>query len=295
MKRRDFLTVAAGAPLLLEACATHRPVTFAAAPRRAPLLIGINAAFYGSPLWPEDYAQLAAWSARGVIVRTPVRTRDEAISAIEFMRPYPGLLPLLLVERPNAPLVFQLAVLPFEPWGIEIVNEPNLDTTGFTAMTPQAFGAFVRDSREVLRGGGFGGRIVSGGIWQVTEEDLRDFLVPAMAVWEATSDDVCVGLHWYGDSRDDVKALVQQYLGTGRPLLVTEFGQASRTAAEDTAQAAYVDEQLAAFTAVGNVIGATVYQLASAPGPTDLANFGLQRVGRTWKPAATVMANWGHR
>lgn len=299
--RRQFLEVAGGAAVLsLADCAavtSRRPAAFVARPRALPLLVGLNGAPYGQPLPAETYRHLEQWAppGRGVILRSPVRSYQEALLSLMFTRTY-EIRELLLVERPDLELVASLAGLP--AWGVELVNEPNLDTRGFTALTPAAFGAFVRDSRAALRAGGFGGHIVSGGVWN-TDADGLDYVRKALPYWEpaaaASHDEVWLGLHWYHDAGVDVRGQVQQALGT-RPLLVTEFGMPARDATSERAQAAYVDAQLAAFETLDTLVGAVGYQLpCGLDTRDDLNNFGIQRLDGTWRPADAVFARWAQR
>lgn len=276
--------VACAALLLVFGCASAPRVLPAST---EPLLVGVNGGFYGEVLSADTYARLQAWSTRGVILRLPVRTRDEAQAAIAAAAPYPGLRLLLLVEALNLALVDAIADLP--AWGIGLGNECDL-----ADIPPARWGYFAIEGYRHLRAASFRGHILACSVFTVDDQRLLELVDAGVGSWPA---DLDVDLHWYGDASDAVIGRVQDFLGARRPI-VSEFGMAAHSAADHAAQAAYYEAQLVQFQRAG-VHAAIAYQLNDGPGPTDLDAFGLRpfgaRPGAPWFPVADVLARWGAR
>jgi hypothetical protein len=272
------------------ACATAGTRRLKLADASAPrMLVGINDAFH-SPLPPEIAAHYCE-TGRDIVLRAPVLSAGQATALRQSVAACPRIHVLLLVENADAALVASLAAslqtlqgLP-SVWGIELGNE--LDLAGVTA---EQFGVFVRGSRDALRGAGFTGNIVTGGIYTVDRHEPQDFATYLAPAITACSDCV-IGLHWYGDTSDRWLARVQ---ALERPVAITEFGMPSCTARQDNAQHVYLQEKLAAFARIP-ALAAIVYQRPSAPEPCNnsdvshLAHFGLQRPDGSWKPAEAIL------
>jgi hypothetical protein len=197
---------------------------------------------------------------------------------------------LLLIEDANVALAAAIAPDLQRPdlppvWGVELGNERDL-----AGLSPQQFGAFTQGAHDALRGGGYSGQIVTGGIYTVDRHEPQEFeqyLAPAIAACP----DCTIGLHWYGDTSDAWLARVQ---ALGRPVAITEFGMPSCTAAQDDAQNAYLQEKLSAYARVP-ALAAIIYQRPSAPepcnnsDPSHFAHFGLQRPDGSWKPGDATL------
>ncbi len=252
------------------------------------MLIGINDGYH-SPLPPDLVAHYCA-SNRDVVLRSPVLSTEQATALRQSVASCPRIKVLLLIEDANVALAAAIAPDLQRPdlppvWGVELGNERDL-----AGLSPQQFGAFTQAAHDALRGGGYSGQIVTGGIYTVDRHEPQEFeqyLAPAIAACP----DCTIGLHWYGDTSDAWLARVQ---ALGRPVAITEFGMPSCTPAQDDAQNAYLQEKLSAYARVP-ALAAIIYQRPSAPEPcsnsdaSHFAHFGLQRPDGSWKPGDAAL------
>jgi hypothetical protein len=224
------------------------------------------------------------------VLRAPVLSTEQATALRQSVASCPHIQVLLLIEEADVALAGAIAPGLQQPdlppvWGVELGNERDL-----AGMSPQQFGAFTQAAHDALRGGGYSGQIVTGGIYTVDRHQPQEFdqyLAPAMAACP----DCTIGLHWYGDTSDAWLARVQ---ALGRPVAITEFGMPSCTPGQDDAQNAYLQEKLSAYARVP-ARAAIIYQRPSAPEPCNdsdvshLAHFGLQRPDGSWKPGDATL------
>jgi hypothetical protein len=257
-------------------------------PGAARMLIGINDGYH-SPLPPDLVAHYCA-SNRDVVLRSPVLSTEQATALRQSVATCPRIKVLLLIEDANIALAAAIAPDLQRPdlppvWGVELGNERDL-----AGLSPQQFGTFTQGAHDALRGGGYSGQIVTGGIYTVDRHEPQEFeqyLAPAIAACP----DCTIGLHWYGDTSDAWLARVQ---ALGRPVAITEFGMPSCTPAQDDAQNAYLQEKLSAYARVP-ALAAIIYQRPSAPEPcsnsdaSHFAHFGLQRPDGSWKPGDAAL------
>lgn len=265
--------------VLSSACASSTPAPVLTPVTPQVIALGINDGFH-SPL-PAEIVDHYCGYGRDLIVRSPVLSGAGATELLTSVRACPRVSILLLVEHADLALVQDLAAVASDAqvWGVELGNE--LDLAG---LSPQAFGAFVTNGMTILRAAGYTGRILSGGIYTVSDETLAYLTAANLPAG------VTIGLHWYGDTSTAWLARVQTL---GVPVAVTEFGMPSCTPAQDAAQLAYLQEKLSDYPKTGNVLAAIVYQRGSADVPCDtsdashFAHFGLESHG-TWKPGDSV-------
>lgn len=290
LTRRSFCGALGG--LVASGCATlpvAPVVPFVPAPDLPIRYVGINGGFH-APLPTSLLDQLAA-VGRPLTLRSPVLSVAQATAILASLDPYPSLTCLLLVEQHDLWLLSSLLSVMHHPRlvGLEYLNEPDLWRPDFT---PVQYADAVMAAYRMLRDGSWPTDILSGGIFSVeATEDTGDwhahtYLTPLLT--EAPAD-LVIGLHWYGDTSDAWLQRVRDLVG-GRSIAITEFGQASRTPTEDTAQAAYLQAQSTAFHRLGHVRYALPYQLVSGPSSSDLDNFGLLRVDGSPKPAFALLS-----
>jgi hypothetical protein len=292
MNRRARLILLLAVTACLQACASvARPTPVLQPVQPVPLLLGMNDG--GHTGVPGRIVDRYCAANREFVIRAAVLSVDEATAVLDSLKPCARLHGLLLVEKKNLPLVEALSGLSrtrADIWGFELMNEPDL-----AGLSPAEFGGFIGAGYAVLRGAGYTGHIVIGGIYTVDNhqpQDFEEYLRPALAVCP----DCIVALHWYGSTSNEWLARVQ---ALGFPVAVTEFGVPACTPAQEVAQFAYFREQLAAYARTGNVLLAIPYQRLSAPAPCDdsdashLAHFGLERPDGTLKPAAALFFTGG--
>lgn len=272
----------------LQACASSspRPPGLQAVTTTSPLLLGVNDG--GHTGVPRPIVDRYCAAQRELVIRAAVLNVDEAVVVLDSLAPCPRLHGLLLVEKNDLPLVTALSGFSqtrTDLWGIELGNE--LDLAG---LTPWQFNDFIASAWALLRGAGYDGTIITGGIYTVDDHRPQDFLAYLRPALDSCPD-CLVGLHWYGNTSDAWLARVQ---ALQLPVAVTEFGMPACTPAQEAAQFAYVTEKLSAFRRTGNVQVAIVYQRLSAPAPCDgsdashLAHFGFERPDGTLTPAAAI-------
>jgi Glycosyl hydrolase catalytic core len=257
-------------------------------PSAPRMLMGIGEG-YRSLVESDIGAYFCGWN-RDVVVRVAILAAGQAVAVRRSVASCPRIHLLLLIEEENVPLAAAIAPDLERPdlpplWGVELGNERDL-----AGMSPSQFGAFTKAARDALRGGGYRGLIVTGGIYTVDRHKPQEFdryLAPAIAACP----DCAVGLHWYGDTSDRWIARVQ---ALGKPVVITEFGMPSCTPAQDEAQRAYLQEKLAAYARVP-ALAAIIYTRQSAPEPCNksdksrLAHYGLQRPDGSWKPGEALL------
>ena len=281
------------------------------------MLLGINAGF-GDPL----AADLPLLEHLGFdIVRQDVRAHrtDADVQELltEFLGRSIGLLVLLgggHIERTDGGRVepHELAAHAMRVWSIarhiglspvrfEVGNEPDLAHEGYRTR-PQDFAIAIQQTRDALRGAGFRGDIITGGIANLATANLQylDRMLRA-----GLPDDVIVGFHRYPRGMDPVKphrqfrsreaewdALIQ--LAGTRPVACTEFGHHTaprrfriffRKRVTDAGVAEHVEYDLDFFERHGCVMAA-VYQLNDGRRDVAVDRYGIRRTDGTLKEVA---------
>jgi hypothetical protein len=195
---------------------------------------------------------------------------------------------------------------------VEVGNEPDIAHEGY-ALHPEDFAEAVRQSHEGLRGAGFDGLVITGGIANLDERG-RNYLRRMLAAGTIPAD-VVVGFHRYpptakghdaahgfGSREEEWRALKQ--VTTDRRLACTEFGYHT---APDSVLGVFrhsrTDQEVANdvlfdihFFEQHGVEFAAVFQLNDGPDPAFFEHhFGIRRVDGTLKPvAAAIQQAFGH-
>lgn len=198
-------------------------------------------------------------------------------------------------------VVRNAAVCGLADYWLEFGNEPDLAHPDY-AKRPEDFAEAIRQARNAVRGEGFGGLLISGGISNLNERGLK-YLAAMMK--SGIPEDVAVGFHRYPDglspsvphegfkTRDDEWARLTALAG-GRPLACTEvghhtaprrvgkLGQKKRISDSDSAQ--HMSFDLAYFRDK-NCLLTAVYQLNDGQDPEEhLDRYGI----RTAPPSVTL-------
>jgi hypothetical protein len=190
---------------------------------------------------------------------------------------------------------------------VEVGNEPDIANVDYSSR-PQDFAEAVRQSHEALRGAGFNGPVISGGVSNLNQRGL-DYLKRALAVG-LMPPDVIVGFHRYPEkargalaphegftSRDDEWNALLAITGA-RALACTEFGY--HTAPEKIIgpiTKTRTDQEVAAsvmwdiqFYTERAVTLAAVFQLNDGPDPNNMEDrYGIRRTNGELKPVALAI------
>jgi hypothetical protein len=212
----------------------------------------------------------------GALVRSPVKTADQANVILDSERPCPTVKAHLLFEQNTLDVVDAVAPVlaanadkaPIAECGNELELKP-------LELDIQAAAWFVGECAHRLRQEGYTGEILTAAIYTIDTDQLA-----RLRAYHAACPDCGCAIHWYGGDVTPWKAAIAR---VGCPEIdITETGAVSRTASEDIGQSAYFAEQLPGLWSIGaKVIEA--YQRASGPGTTDLDNFGWERTDHSWK------------
>lgn len=248
------------------------------APPEVKINLGINDGFHGS-IPPDIVDHYCGWGGERW-VRSPVENSDQLHELIESISSCPSLSSIILVEKNNLDLVKNLVEggIPPQVKAVELGNElelPPLELGGREYLD------FITKGYKILREGGFKGDIISGGVYTVNNQEIFDTYLKPL---QQACPDCIVGIHWYG-SKD--KIWRDKLMGLEMPLAVTECGKPSRTPEEDLKQKQEILDCINAAKLVGARY-VIIYQRPSGPGPSDLDNFGLERVDKTWKGADSL-------
>jgi|GEM_PF-4827243 len=281
------------------------------------MLIGINAGF-GDPI----AADLPLLEHLGFdVVREDIRSHRSDADVQELLTEFLGRPIALLVllggghiERPDGGRVepHELAAHAARVWRMardiglpdlrfEVGNEPDLAHEGYRTR-PQDFATAIQQTRDALRGGGFRGDIITGGIANLSTANLQylDRMLRA-----GLPDDVIVGFHRYPRGMDPEKphrqfrsreaewdALIG--LAGKRPVACTEFGHHTaprryriffKKRVTDAQVADHVEYDLDFFERHGCVLAA-VYQLNDGGRDIAVDRYGIRRTDRTLKEVA---------
>ena len=191
-------------------------------------------------------------------------------------------------------------------YAVEVGNEPDIAHEGY-ARHPEDFAEAVRQSHESLRGAGFDGFVISGGVANLDDRG-RNYLRGMLAAGTIPPD-VIVGFHRYPPTakghdaahgfrtrEEEWQALTE--VTTDRRLACTEFGYHT---APDTVLGVFrhsrSDQEVADdvmfdihFFEQRGVELAALFQLNDGPDPTFFEHhFGIRRVDGTLKPVATAI------
>jgi hypothetical protein len=286
------------------------------------MLLGINAGF-GGPI-AHEFPALAPLGFR--VVRQDVRvhfTEDHLRALVAEFVGAP-LVPLFLLAggQIDTPLGFRVepheiatlgtrvvalaAELGLMDYLIEVGNEPDLAHVDYRTR-PMDFAVAVQQTRDAVRGAGFSGLVISGGICNLSRDSLR--YLERMSV-AGLPDDVVVGFHRYpkgltprnaqdGFSSRDQEWQELQRVADGRAVACTEVGHHTaprrhllwglipvRRRVSDADVAEHVVYDLSYFRERGCLLTA-VYQLND--GPSDdlhVDRYGIRRQDGTLKPVA---------
>ena len=189
------------------------------------------------------------------------------------------------------------------PWGIEILNEPDLAHPHY-ARHPERFAEAVRLSRDALRGAGYDGHVVSGG---VSNLNGRGISYLATALKAGLPDDVVIGFHryprdagptaghfWPSRSREGEWQRFRAVVGDRR-LACTECGYGRHRKGNgrrwtEQEQADHTRWELD-FLAGHGVELATIYQIASGSDDSD-EQYGVLREDGTETALAETIRLW---
>ena len=227
--------------------------------------------YTGVPFWI-----LGAYCDAGpTVVRSPVRSVDEASTVLASEAPCASTAAHLLIEgedRPLATALGEFAANRTKVSDVECGNELELRPL---ELPIDRAAAFVGDCARSLRAGGYLGNILTAAIYTVDAEQLKRL----KAYRDACPTCGCA-IHWYGGDitewKDEIDALACPYVA------ITEMGRASRNAAEDAEQEAYYREEVPGFWTLGATLIES-YQRASGASTSDLDNFGQFRLDQSPK------------
>ena len=287
------------------------------------LQLGINAGF-GDPI-QQEFPLLASLGFRFVRQDLFARGDDAPVEALVAEFANQTVSPLFLlaggkIERPDGSeriephelaararrVVDAANACGLTSYAVEVGNEPDIAHEGYS-QHPDDFAEAVRQSHESLRGAGFDGSVISGGVANLDHRGMT--YVRRMLASGKMPDDAIVGFHRYpptaGDhnathgfnSRDDEWQALKD-ITTDRRLACTEFGYHTapeivlgffrhRRSDQEVAQDVLFDIR---FFDQRGVEFAAVYQLNDGPDPNNFEDrFGIRRVDGTLKPVATAI------
>lgn len=192
---------------------------------------------------------------------------------------------------------------------IEVGNEPDIGHVDY-ATRPADFADAIRQTHLAVRGAGFPGALVSGGVSNLSPGRL-DYL--QQVVNAGVPLDAVIGFHRYphglgpeephpGFATRDAEWTRLQAIAGGRQVACTEFGHHTakrkylfwgfiplRKRVSETKVAEHVTFDLTYFRDRACVLAA-VYQLNDGPTDTAIDRYGIRRSDGTGKPAAAAIA-----
>jgi hypothetical protein len=252
-------------------------------------------------------SQIASWGFSGT--RCDVQPGADVESIAQGFSGAP-IRPLFLIHDLNQPAIVPVACSILGPDGfdVELTNEPDLSPEWHES--PVGWAQQVRATAEWIRGVGFEGTVMSGGISNLNRRGF-DYLRHAI---ELLPYDITVAIHRYPDGacdprvpyppaesrREEIEYLIET-VGT-RKIAHTEGGyhQAERdvkwhhdmSPLTDVEVATRVRYELALFQEYGFKTF-THYQRVDGPGDGPIDHYGLLRVDGSVKDAiVSVFQNW---
>jgi hypothetical protein len=189
---------------------------------------------------------------------------------------------------------------------IEVGNEPDIGNVDYKTR-PSDFADAIRQTHLAVRAAGFLGRVLTGGISNLSPERLNYL---GQVVTAGIPLDVVIGFHRYphglgpkvahpGFASRDAEWARLQSIAAGRPVACTEFGHHTarrkhlffgliKKRLSDETVAEHITFDLAYFRDRGCLLAA-VYQLNDGPTDTPVDRYGIRRADGTPKPAAAAI------
>lgn len=240
-------------------------------------IVGINGGFHG-PIPADVIDHDCARGTAPFEYRSPVLDVDQAQAVLESVLRCDHVVLDLVIEQDDRALASALGgwavAHPDRVVDIECGNELDISPIVRGGGKPstldgEQFATWVFDCAKALRDKGYGRRVVSGGVYALTD-DTWAYLQPTIKLCAAIDCDL--GLHDY----DNFEAAWMDKLdGVGLRWKVTETGAHSITPAEDAGQAAFLRAACAGLSRA-HVSALFVYQGQSGPSTSNLDNFGTR-------------------
>ena len=192
---------------------------------------------------------------------------------------------------------------------IEVGNEPDIGHVDYKTR-PADFAEAIRQTHLAVRGAGFLGAVVTGGVSNLSPERLNYL---QQVVTAGVPLDVVIGFHRYphglgpqvphpGFANRDAEWARLQSIAGGRKVACTEFGHHTARRKylflgfipltkrlSDNTIAQHITFDLTYFRDRG-CLAAAVYQLNDGPTDTAIDRYGVRRADGRPKPAATAIA-----